>query len=177
MSDHVWALENIAAYLAGGLDPTEGERLEQHAAQCAVCARDLDEGRALERKLAPLFRRAKPGPALEDRIIQALLMARPAGARRRAYHLPWQAKTGLAVAAALLLAFIGFGVSRMIEEDRLGFPPAGSYATISLGTGTMAEYEKDKELRRLATTYYHSGGEKHQKFVEIEKNNEVLSAN
>src|SRR5713101_3464153 len=121
MSDHVWALENIAAYLAGGLDPTEGERLEQHAAQCAVCARDLDEGRALERKLAPLFRRAKPGPALEDRIIQALLMARPAGARRRAYHLPWQAKTGLAVAAALLLAFIGFGVSRMIEEDRLGF--------------------------------------------------------
>src|SRR5260370_11556314 len=41
----------------------------------------------------------------------------------------------------------------------------------------MEEYEKDKELRRLATTYYHSGGKKHQKFVEIEKNREILSAN
>src|SRR5437867_1853693 len=119
MSDHVWALENIAAYLAGGLDPTEGERLEQHAAQCAMCARALDEARALETKLSPLFRHAKPGPALEDRIIQALLIELPAAARRRTFQ-----KSILGVAAALLLAFIGFGVSKMIEADRLGFPGA-----------------------------------------------------
>src|SRR5215471_7210886 len=114
MSDHVWALENIAAYLAGGLDPTEGEPLEQHAAQCAVCARFLDEARSLERRLSPLFRAAKPGAALEDRIIQSLLIAPREEKRRRAFHLSWKAKTGLAVAAALLLAFIGFGVSKMI---------------------------------------------------------------
>jgi hypothetical protein len=122
MSDHVWALENIAAYLAGGLDPTEGERLEQHAAQCAVCARALDEARSLENKLAPLFRAAKPGAALEDRIIQSLLMAPPEPIRRRLYHLSMRAKAGLAIAAGLLIAFIGYGVSQMIEEDRLGFP-------------------------------------------------------
>ena len=126
MSDHVWALENIAAYLAGGLDPTEGERLEQHAAQCAVCARFLGEARSLESKLAPLFRAAKPGAALEDRIIQSLLIAPPEQKRRRTFHLSWKAKSGLAVAAALLLAFIGFGVSKMIEEDRLGMPGASN---------------------------------------------------
>src|SRR6516225_6898141 len=99
MSDHVWALENIAAYLAGGLDPTEGERLEQHAAQCAVCARALDEARSLECKLAPLFRNAKPGLGLEDRIIRAMPLGPVSTNRRRAFFLSWKARSVLAVAA------------------------------------------------------------------------------
>src|SRR5579863_9355755 len=72
MSEHVWAQENIAAYVAGGLDASEGERIEKHAADCAACARDIDDARSLERKLAPLVLAADPGPALEDRIIQSL---------------------------------------------------------------------------------------------------------
>ena len=51
MSDHVWAQENIAAYIAGGLDPAEAERLEKHAAECAGCAQAIDDTRALDRRL------------------------------------------------------------------------------------------------------------------------------
>lgn len=152
MSDHVWASENIAAYLAGGLNPTEGERLEKHAAQCDACAHSLDEARAMESKLAPLFRHAKPGAALEDRIIHSLLVAPPAEKPRRAFHLSWKAKSVLAVAATLLLAFVGFGVNKFIDEDRFG--PAGQDRVLvskKLGTGTMADYQ------RLATTYRHPG--------------------
>ncbi len=39
MSEHVWTQENIAVYVAGGLQPSEGERLEKHAAGCAACAK------------------------------------------------------------------------------------------------------------------------------------------
>ena len=34
MSEHPWIQENLAAYLAGGLDATETSRLEQHVAGC-----------------------------------------------------------------------------------------------------------------------------------------------
>jgi hypothetical protein len=149
MSDHVWAQENIAAYLAGGLDPNEGERLEQHAAQCAGCARALDEARSLEGRLAPLFRAAKPGAALEDRIIQGLLSAPPAPSRLRIYQLSLRAKAGLAVAAALLLAFIGFGVSKMIEEDRLNFPGSDR---------VVLENRHESDLKRPARTYHYPQG-------------------
>ena len=68
MSDHVWAQENIAAYVAGGLEASEDERLEKHVADCPTCARLVDEARSLEKKLAPLVLAADPGPSLEDRI-------------------------------------------------------------------------------------------------------------
>ena len=96
MSEHVWAQENIAAYVAGGLEPADGERLENHVADCPVCARFVDEARALEKKLAPLVLAADPGPSLEDRIIQSLPAAQsdakdevtvPEIARRRSF---WQ---------------------------------------------------------------------------------------
>ena len=34
MSDHQWAQNGMAAYVAGGLEPAERERLETHLAQC-----------------------------------------------------------------------------------------------------------------------------------------------
>ena len=77
MSDHVWTQENVAAYLAGGLEPAEEARLEKHVRECAACRGVVAEARLLERKFAPLLSRIDPGPALEDRMIRALPPAPP----------------------------------------------------------------------------------------------------
>ena len=37
MSEHGWSLEDIAAFVAGGLDSAEAERLDRHAAECPKC--------------------------------------------------------------------------------------------------------------------------------------------
>jgi hypothetical protein len=121
MSEHVWAQENIAAYVAGGLEASEGERLEEHVADCLACARFVDEARSLEKKLAPLVLAAAPGPALEDRIIQSLP---PVQATPRMNSLSGKRKAVLAAAAAMLLAVLGAGVSALIEKKNLGFPAA-----------------------------------------------------
>ena len=119
MSEHVWAQENIAAYVAGGLEASEAERLEKHAADCATCAQDIDDARSLEKKLAPLVLAADPGPALEDRIIQSLPQVQ---ARPWINSMPRKRKAILAAAAAVLLAVVGAGVSMLIEQKGLGFP-------------------------------------------------------
>src|SRR5262245_29559147 len=116
MSDHVWVQENIAAYVAGGLAPAEGGRLEQHAAGCALCAHDLDEARSLERRLSPLFARANPGPALEDRIITALPTTPPP---RRTLSLSRTQKLLLTAAAVFLFGTIGATMSILVGQGRL----------------------------------------------------------
>jgi hypothetical protein len=113
MSDHVWAQENIAAYVAGGLDASEGERLEKHVAECAACAHSVEEARSLEKRLAPLVLAADPGPALEDRVIQSLPPLRMTLRRK---PLSGKLKAVLAVAAAVVLAVLGAGISAVMEK-------------------------------------------------------------
>ena len=74
MSEHVWVQENIAAYVAGGLDASEGERLEKHVGRLShACARFVDEAQgARNRNWPPWVLAANPGPFLEDRVIQSL---------------------------------------------------------------------------------------------------------
>ncbi len=55
MSDHTWTQENIASYVAGGLDAAERERLEQHAADCGDCAAAPGCGPGLDRNIGTLF--------------------------------------------------------------------------------------------------------------------------
>jgi hypothetical protein len=144
MSDHVWAQENIAAYVAGGLDPVESERLEKHAADCASCAQAIDDARALDRRLAPLFAAANPGPALEDRIIQSL-PEKPVRARTLVFSR--RMKIMLGAAAAVMLAVIGAGVSALMEQERIGFPMAatpGFKKGVNLVGGTIQPYEVDE---------------------------------
>ncbi len=172
MSEHVWTQENIGAYLAGGLEPAEGERLEKHAAECAGCAGAIEQARSLGRLLAPLFIDARPGPALEDQIIQSLPAEPPP--RRTWRRFSGNGKIILAVAAAVFLAVIGAGVNFLMEEEHLRFPAATpsdatggyrlgvelvggtvqikgkkslwstEYATVDLGTGSMAQYAEGK---------------------------------
>ncbi|MBM4068387.1 MAG: DUF4349 domain-containing protein [Planctomycetes bacterium] len=123
MSEHVWTQENLGAYLAGGLDPAEGERLDKHVGECTTCAADVAKGWSLSRKLSELFADAKPAPALEDDNIRAL----PEGVPQRHGWRPMaplthKAKIILAAAATILLAFIGAGAISMMEEESLRVP-------------------------------------------------------
>ncbi len=145
MSDHVWTQENIAAYVAGGFDASEAERLEKHVADCPACARLVDEARSLEKKLAPLVSLADPGPSLEDRIIQALPSAQAAPTMRS-----WLAstKTLLAVAAAVLLAALGAGLRSVME-------PSGHLSMTGFKSEWVMALVREKDVN--ATKYYKRG--------------------
>jgi hypothetical protein len=118
MSEHTWVLENLAGYVAGGLDADEREQLEEHLSECADCARALAQVRAADRKLEGLFAAIRPNPALEDRSIQ---MLRQLPRRAGGIRFSTRGKVLAAVAAAILLAVTGGGVSALLEEENVAF--------------------------------------------------------
>jgi hypothetical protein len=119
MTIHTWVRRNLAAYVTGGLAAAERKRLERHVAACPECAGALDEARSGDRALAALFADVQPGPGLEDETIRRLRQALPPPER---WRFSRKARALLAVAAALLLAASGAGLSALIEEDQLRFP-------------------------------------------------------
>ncbi len=127
MSEHVQAQKTIAAYVAGGLDPEQGERLEKHLAECAECAAAAAEARALDRKLVALFTHAHPSPALEDRLMK-MIQALPPTSRSRKPRLSGKAMTILGAAAAVLLACVGIGVNSALDENKYSPPTTKSAA-------------------------------------------------
>src|SRR5438552_3011500 len=72
MSDHAWVQENIESYVAGGLEPAECERLQQHLAACPECTARLAEVGAVDRRLDGLFTQVRPPADMEDRLIQSM---------------------------------------------------------------------------------------------------------
>jgi hypothetical protein len=118
MSEHAWVHDNLTAYVAGGLDAAEGERVEAHAAECETCAATLRDARALDHRLDALFAAARPAPALEDRVIQALRKA-PLPARPFA---PWTKRLAWGAAATVALGATGAGVSQWANPDALPLP-------------------------------------------------------
>jgi hypothetical protein len=114
MSDHVWIVENVASYLAGGLEPAECERFEQHVAGCSACAETLAAERAVDERLATLFSSMQPSPGLEDHMIQALRGKSSA----RLPPLPRPARLAIgAVAALLVLGLVGTVAGEFIESS------------------------------------------------------------
>ncbi len=118
MSDHAWVVENLAAYLADGLEPAERERLDQHTAECASCAAALVAASDVDAALSGLFAAARPGPALEDRVIQSLRTR----TQESAWRLPVPGWFVFAAAAVVLLALTGAGVSQLLVSSGLSFP-------------------------------------------------------
>src|SRR5438067_12611789 len=112
MSEHAWTEESLAAYVAGGLDAAERERLERHLVECFDCTSALEGARGADRRLLTLFRDVQPGPALEDRMIRSLRQsaALTRGPRVMRFRSGW-VKVVMATAAAALLAVVGAGIS------------------------------------------------------------------
>src|SRR5262249_47762690 len=118
MSEHAWVLENIAGYVAGGLEETERERLEHHVADCEPCAQELGEAREIDSRMDGLFARIRPSAALEDRLIRSLRTA-PV---RSAFRLPLPVWFGIGAAAAVLVAAVGAMASNLLADAELPFP-------------------------------------------------------
>lgn len=132
MSDHAWILENLAAYLTGGLEPAERERLEQHVQGCVPCADALANTRALDVTVTGLFFNVRPSASLEDHAIQTL--------RKRlaeAWILPVPALLGLAAAALVLIGLTGSVASQVLVQGGLASPSASEVPTGSMGGALM----------------------------------------
>jgi hypothetical protein len=103
-SDHAWAQESVAAYLAGGLSADEAARLEAHARECPACAAALDTARRFDTGLNALFAGAQAGPDLEDRAVQKFR----AGPSRKS-RMPTSRAARVLIAAGVLIALGSVG--------------------------------------------------------------------
>jgi len=101
-TDHVWSQENVAVYVAGGLDAQEAARLEAHARECLACADAVGRARSLDRGLSVLFADVRPGPGLEDRVVFRLRTT-----HRRPLLAGWVKRTMAAAAAIVILGTVG----------------------------------------------------------------------
>jgi hypothetical protein len=117
MSEHAWVIDNLAAYIAGGLDADECERVDIHIASCEPCAAALQDVRAFDHGMDSLFAPTRPAPALEDRIIQVF---RVAAKPRSQPH--WGRKLAWGAAATVALGATGAGMSRLSDGGGLPFP-------------------------------------------------------
>jgi anti-sigma factor RsiW len=156
MSDHAWVLDNLASYVAGGLEAEERQELEEHADSCPGCARALNDARALDHRLEALFAPVRPGAALEDRSIQALRRVRERPGARR---LPRLVRVMLGAAAVLALVVMGAGLDTLMEEGQLGFPwDSGSQARnnlkqVEVSGGDVLGRDWDENDREGQDTY------------------------
>jgi hypothetical protein len=163
MSEHAWVHENLAAYVAGGLDAGEGERVEAHAAACESCAAALREARAFDRDMNALFAATRPAPALEDRLIQVLrATTRP----RRVPH--WSRKLAWGAAATVALGATGAGMSRLMDPNGLPFP----------GTVQVDQTVAEEKPRDAKTVHYTQPGildSTHEMVLEDLRNPEQMA--
>lgn len=123
MSDHAWILENLAAYLTGGLEPAERERLEQHMAECPPCTAALNDARAMDTGLSGLFAEARPNAALEDRVIRALRILQSLRPRR----LPLPGWLAVAAAALVLVGLTGALANQLFLYEGAATPSAEGF--------------------------------------------------
>ena len=128
MSDHTWTQEQLAAYVAGGLDAAEAERLLAHTCICDTCAAALASAVELDQRLDALFADVHPDTRLEDRL---MLTLRTAPSSRSFAVTGWPRRAMTAVAAVLLLGAFGGVVGSLVNEG--GLPMPGGMRSASLG--------------------------------------------
>src|SRR6185437_3065667 len=97
MNEH--PLEQIDAYIAGGLADDERTQFEAHVAECPACAAALAEAKDMDAAVNQLFAFARPGAGFEDRIVRNL--GRPK-VKRQWVH-PIVRKVAVGVAATLFV--------------------------------------------------------------------------
>src|SRR5947209_3073676 len=101
---HEWFLENVPAYVAGGLAGDERQKMTAHAAIGAACEAALALAIAADRGMAELFEEVRPGAEFEESVVAGWRDG--TASRRRLVHPAWRYAGG--VAAAVVLGFIGF---------------------------------------------------------------------
>ena len=110
--------DQIAAYVAGGLDASERAAFESHLSNCPECAARLHEAQRADREMTELFGDARPIPGFEDRVVQRLRMG---GKNRWSWPIlhPMVRRVASGVAAVLVLGAIGYAANDLIVNNRL----------------------------------------------------------
>src|SRR5687767_7696192 len=80
---HAHFSEQVDAYLAGGLLPSERAWFEEHAAGCAPCNQLLADAAAADGALRDLFATARPAEGFEQRVVERVRGGAAAGGGRR----------------------------------------------------------------------------------------------
>ncbi len=125
------ALRDLIAPVAlGSADPREIDRVEAHAAECAVCREELISFRASADVLAVAIPQHAPAPRLKESLMSVVraeaaareAAAAPVAAARPARRRPaWLPSFGLRPAVALVAAVaalaIGWGISAQLSDD------------------------------------------------------------
>jgi Putative zinc-finger len=127
--------EDLGAYVLGGLDADEAERVRAHIAECDACRAEHADLAGLP-QLLDLAVVAGSGeddplpPAIEERLLDRFARERPAQRRERRWRPrvffgAGSALAGAAVAAALLVFGFGFekGTTRPPAQYRLALGP------------------------------------------------------
>lgn len=136
MSDHDWTFENLSAYLAGGLNANERQRVDQHVAVCAECANGLQQSREMEQMMDSLFTTTRPDANLEARALAKLRQAR---LRRASIY-----RFAAAAAAVLVLGLVGAAVQAVALGD-MGLP--GDNPAVSQNNLRVAAIPMDAHAR------------------------------
>jgi hypothetical protein len=134
--------EDLGAYVLGGLDADQAERVRAHLAECDACRAEHAELAGLPQllDLAVVAGSAEDDPlppAIEERLLDRFARERPAQRherrwRPRVFFGTGSALAGAAVAAAVLIVGFGFqhGIQRPAPQYRLALAPsAGVPAT------------------------------------------------
>ncbi len=119
MTDHIWTQEQIAAFLADGLDAMERERFEMHVRDCSECFTALEAARAFDGGLANLFASSRPSALLEDRTVRAIRAPKIVPARPMSR---WGRRALMGLAATLLIGAFGAVTSFVIANGGLPMP-------------------------------------------------------
>ncbi|QEL19695.1 DUF4349 domain-containing protein [Limnoglobus roseus] len=122
MTEHAWVQEQIAAFLADGLDAAERERFQTHVRDCVECTTAIEAARAFDAGLANLFASVRPGPMLEDRTVRALRTPKTIAEPRRGV---WRRRIVTGLAASLLFGGLAAGASFLIANGGLPMPGEG----------------------------------------------------
>jgi hypothetical protein len=113
-TQHPHVLDQIEAYLGGGLSPDEMLALEAHVAECAECSQVLAEARETDDEMRNLFEETRLGKGFEEKIIRRLRASR--GPRRRILH-PMVLRSAAAIAAAAMVAGTGVVVTNVLNGN------------------------------------------------------------
>jgi hypothetical protein len=105
--------ENAELYPLGQLDEDAMRDVERHIALCSECAERVAQAEAVAASLAAALPLATPPPSLERRLRES---TQPQfGVRKMPANV-----LRFAIAAAFVIAFLGFGLQTLLLRQRLG---------------------------------------------------------
>jgi hypothetical protein len=115
MSEHDWSQEQIAIAATEGLNESETARLDAHLRECPECAAQLTEMQNLNDRLGSLFTSIKSGPALEDRVFQAV----HAEEVKQRQTKRWRRRLAAGIAATIGLGLTGAVADGILNDGAL----------------------------------------------------------